>query len=178
MARLEYVSPGEGDADALGPLVRRIREQRSGQLLNLYRILLHSPPIAEGWLHMGTAIRYQAGLDGRSRELAICRVGQLNSATYEWEHHVPIARREGISDAQIEALAQWSSSELFDARERAVLAYADAMTREVAVLDDVFEAVRAQFDRRELVELTITIAFYNMVSRVLVALGVDLEEEG
>ena len=179
MARVEYAvaADGSGGDPSLAALLDRVVAER-GSLLNLYRMLLNSPPIAGGWLEIANAVRYRASLDGHSRELAICRVGQLNGATYEWEHHVPIARREGISEAQIEALAQWSSSELFDPRERAVLAYADAMTREVAVLDDVFEAVRGQFDRRELVELTITIAFYNMVSRVLVALGVDLEEEG
>ena len=178
MARVEYAvaADGSGGDPSLAPLLERIVAER-GSLLNLYRMLLNSPPIAEGWLEIANAVRYRSSLDGRARELAICRVGQLNGARYEWEHHVPIARREGISDAQIEALAEWSSSDLFDGRDRAVLAYADAMTRAVAVPDDVFEAVRAHFDRRELLELTTTIAAYNMVSRVLVALGVDLDEE-
>ena len=176
MARLEYAvaeDGGGGDA-ALAPLIERIVGER-GSLLNLYRMLLNSPPVAEGWLALGTAVRHRSSLDGRVRELAICRVGQLNGASYEWEHHIPIARREGVTDAQIEALAGWSSSDLLDARDRAVLAYADAMTREVAVPDDVFEPLRAHFNPLELVELTTTIAFYNMVSRVLVALKVELE---
>ncbi len=179
MARIEYAvseddATGDAGAAALAPLIERIVAERGG-LLNLYRMLLNSPPIAEGWLAMGTAVRHRSSLDGRARELAICRVGQLNGATYEWEHHVPIAKREGVSDAQIAALTAWSESDAFDDRERALLAYADTMTRDVVVPDDVFAAVRAHFDRRELVELTTTIAFYNMVSRVLVALGVDLE---
>ena len=174
MARIEYGVAEDGGDASMAPLVERIVAER-GSLLNLYRMLLNSPPVAEGWLAIGTAVRHRSSLDGRARELAICRVGQLNGATYEWEHHVPIARREGISDAQIAALATWPSSDLFDSRERAILAYADAMTRDVAVPDETFDAVRAHLDRRQLVELTTTIAFYNMVSRVLVALGVDLE---
>ena len=176
MARLEYVIPDAEDSESLGPLVERILQQRSGRLLNLYRMLLNSPPVADGWLHLGTAVRHQAQLGGGSRELAICRVGQLNGARYEWDHHVPLARREGISDEQLAALDEWRSSHLFDARERAVLAYADAMTRDVVVADDVFGALSDHFDRREIVELTATIAFYNMVSRFLVALEIDQED--
>jgi alkylhydroperoxidase family enzyme len=175
MARVRYVRPEDGGDSSLEPLVARIKEQRSGRLINLYRTLLNSPPVADGWLHIGTAVRYQAQLDGQSRELAICRVGQLNGADYEWTHHVPIALREGISQQQIDALAEWQSSDRFDERERAVLAYTDAMTREIVVPDDRFEPLRAHFDEREIVELTATIAFYNMVSRFLVALGVEDE---
>ncbi|MBA2446978.1 MAG: carboxymuconolactone decarboxylase family protein, partial [Chloroflexi bacterium] len=158
MARLRYVNPDLGDTETLGPLVERIREQRSGKLLELYRMLLHSPPVADGWLHLGTAVRYQAALDGRSRELAICRVGQLNGARYEWDHHVPLARREGVSEEQLEALSDWPSSVHFDARQRALLAYADAMTRDVAVPDEIFDPLTEHFDEREVVELTATIA--------------------
>ena len=175
MARLEYVIPDGEDRESLAPLVDRIPQQRSGRLLNLYRMLLHSPPVADGWLHLGTAVRYQAQLDGHSRELAICRVGQLTGARYEWEHHLPLARREGISNEQLDALSAWQASDRFDARERAVLAYADAMTRDVTVPDQVFEALSAYFDRREIVELTATVAFYNMVSRFLVALEIDMD---
>jgi alkylhydroperoxidase family enzyme len=175
MARVRYVRPEDASDSSLEPLVQRIKEQRSGRLINLYRTLLNSPPVADGWLHIGTAVRYQAQLDGQSRELAICRVGQLNGADYEWLHHVPIALREGITQEQIDALADWQSSDRFDDRERAVLAYTDTMTREIVVPDERFEPLRAHFDEREIVELTATIAFYNMVSRFLVALGVEDE---
>jgi len=63
------------------------------------------------------------------------------------------------------------------ARERVVLAYTDAMTREVQVPDAVFAAVRALFDPRGVVELTATIAAYNMVSRFLQALRIHAHDE-
>ena len=65
------------------------------------------------------------------------------------------------------------SSPEFTARDRALLAYTDAMTRNIRVPDDVFAGVRNAFSERELVELTVTIGGYNMVSRVLEALEVD-----
>ena len=63
----------------------------------------------------------------------------------------------------------------FNARERAALAYADAMTRDVAVPDDVFAALRTHFNERQIVELTVLIGTYNMHTRVFTALQIDPE---
>jgi alkylhydroperoxidase family enzyme len=59
--------------------------------------------------------------------------------------------------------------------DNAVLAYADAMTRQIRVPDDVFAAVRRHFPEREVVELTATIGGYNLVSRFLEAIQIDHE---
>ena len=68
-----------------------------------------------------------------------------------------------------------ASRRLFDARERDVLAYAEAMTLTVQVAPPLFDAVRRHFSDRELVELTATVASYNMVSRFLEALQIEME---
>lgn len=153
----------------LAPLVSTIKSERGGKLLHLYRALLNSPPVAEGWLKLFTAIRQKTRLGGRYRELAILRVALLNGADYEYRAHLPFALQEGLSQEQIDAIPGWQMSERFDERERAVLAYTDTMTREIRVPDAIFEDVRRQFDDRETVELTATIAGYNLVSRFLVA---------
>ena len=78
-----------------------------------------------------------------------------------------------MSDAQIEALSDWRSAQAqFDEADRAVLAYTDAMTKDVQVSDAVFAEVRKRFDDRQLTELTATVAAYNLVSRFLIALEV------
>ncbi len=72
-------------------------------------------------------------------------------------------------------VADWRRSDAFDARQRDVLAYAEAMTLQVQVPQPVFDAVRRHFDDRTLVELTATVASYNMVSRFLEALQIEIE---
>jgi AhpD family alkylhydroperoxidase len=162
--------PDEHAAD-VEPLVERIVAAR-GSLLELYHVLLHAPPVAAGWLDYLTSIRSAGRLPGSIRELVIMRVAQLNRAPYEAHHHAPIARAEGWSAQQLEGLGNWQEEPCFDARQRAALAYTDAMTSAVQVPDDTFGAVRAEFDAREIVELTATIAAYNMVSRFLEALEI------
>ncbi|MBX3645894.1 MAG: carboxymuconolactone decarboxylase family protein [Rubrivivax sp.] len=173
MARIDYVDEQSPAVDA--ELLRAVKARRGGQLLNLDRQLLHSAPLAQGWNVCMGAIRSQTRLDGALRELVILRVAVLNRAPYEFAQHAPVARAEGLSQAQIDAVQAWQASPLFDARARDVLAYADAMTLQVQVPQPLFDAVRAHFDARELVELTATVAAYNMVSRFLEALQIDIE---
>ena len=78
-----------------------------------------------------------------------------------------------MSQEQIDAIPGWQLSKAFDDRERTVLAYTDCMTRGIRVPDPVFAEVRRTFDDREIVELTATIAGYNLVSRFLVAMQLE-----
>lgn len=168
VARLPYA---DCNGPALRPLVERIAAER-GSVLHLYQMLLHSAPLAEGWLDYLTAIRQNCSLPGDIRELVIMRVALLNRAPYEADQHAPIALQEGLSQPQLDALGQWTQSPLFAARERAVLAYTDAMTLQVQVDDATFSRVAEHFPASQLVELTATVAAYNMVSRFLEALQI------
>jgi alkylhydroperoxidase family enzyme len=172
MARIPYP-----DLDAnpeLQKLTAQIVAER-GKLHNLYRMLLNSPPIAQGWLNLLTAIRQQSLLNGRIRELVIMRIAVLNKADYEFQSHTPFALKEGISQDQIDAIQSWSKSQLFDSKDRSVLAYTDSMTLDVHVPDAIFNEVNQHFDARGMTELTATIAAYNLVSRFLEALEIDPE---
>jgi len=173
MARVAYGD--ENGSPAVRALAEQIRRERDGRMLNLYSMLLNAPPVAEGWLALFTAIRQQCTLRGDYRELAILRVALLNGASYEYRVHVPFALREGVTHAQIDMLDRWQDSAGLTPAQRAVLAYTDAMTREIHVPDAVFDALRPHFDAREIVELTATIWGYNLVSRFLEALAVDPE---
>ena len=173
MARLSDVQTDSPGVDA--ELVASLRQRRGGELLNLDRQLLHSAPLARGWNVCMGAIRTQMALDGRLRELVILQVALLNRAPYEFAQHAPVARAEGMTQAQLDALADWRVSALFDVRDKDVLAYAEAMTLRVQVDQPLFDAVRRHFSEREVVELTATVASYNMVSRFLEALQIQIE---
>ena len=177
MPRLPYKPHDDAGPEAV---VAAIRARRGGTLLNLDRQLLYSPPLATGWNELMGAVRSRLLLPARLREIAICAVATINRAPYEFHHHAPLLRAAGASEAQVESLRDvdvaLAGSGRFDAAGEAALRLAVEMTRSVEVVDSTFEAARrALGDDRQLVELVATIASYNMVSRVIVALGVEPE---
>lgn len=169
MARIPKIE--EYEHPELDSLITEIKGKR-GRLSSLYATLLQSPPIAAGWLHFLTAVRREGILDGRYRELVILRVALINHAPYEFNSHRSHAIEAGISEEQIDSLEGWDQSLNFSESERVVLAYTDAMTKFVEVDNSIYEAVRKLFSDREIVELTATVAAYNLVSRFLVALEI------
>lgn len=160
----------------LADLIARISTGRRGRLLNVYRLLLHSPPLATTWFEHVGAVRWQTQLDGRLREMVIIRIALLNRIEYVIRQHVPeLALAEGLTAEECDALGDWQASDRFAGRERAALAYADAMCRSAQVSDPVFTELRNHFGEREVVELTVLIGTYIMHNRVFGALEIDLE---
>ena len=171
MARVPYLD--DQTNPELRALADRIRAERGGRLLNLYKALLHSPKLAEAWLQLFTVIRQQSELPGSYRELVIMAIAIINGADYEYRSHIPFALAAGLTQAQLDELPRWRESALFDEPQRAALDYAEVMTRDVHVPDHVFDAVARHFDPRLTVELTAAIAGYNLVSRFLEAVKID-----
>ena len=172
MARLPYANLDDADKQAL---VARIVAER-GQVLHLYQMLIHSPPLVEGWLAYFTAVRQKLALSGALRELIIMRVAIVNGAPYEAEQHQPIALKEGVTQAQLDALADWPTATCYDAPQRAVLRLTDAMTRDIHFAPEIVADVRALLGERGTVEVAATIAGYNMVSRFLAAMQIHSED--
>jgi alkylhydroperoxidase family enzyme len=160
MARIPYAPPENPGAD---------------HMLNLFRMLAHSPPVARGFARLGGALLQDSTLDPRLREAAILRIGLLAGAWYEVEKHTAIARAVGLSDAEIAALAPGADNSALGDALRAVVALADELFSEVRASDAAIVAVRWHLDDRQLVELVVTAGYYGLVCRVLETLGVDPE---
>jgi alkylhydroperoxidase family enzyme len=163
------------DPDPADELVSAIIERRGGWIATLDRVLLHSPPVAEGWNTFYGAIRTGTTVPPRIREIAILRVAHLNGDKHNWWHHERIAAEEGLEPEEVNAVRDWPSSGSFSDLESAVLAYTDELTLRVKVDEAVFEAVRDGVSTRQMVEITAIIASYNCVSRFLVGMGIDRE---
>jgi alkylhydroperoxidase family enzyme len=172
MARVDYPDVSGAEAQQTVELIRR---ERGGRFPHLFHLQMYNPAIVESWLGLGTAVRFKSELDSPTRELAICLVARMTGADYEWFAHRRIAISEGFSEAALDAILDWRKGE-FDPKQRAVLAFAEESTRNVDISEATFDAVRPFLNQRQIVELMTTVAYYNMVSRFLVGLRVDLEE--
>lgn len=169
--RIPAIEPGS--RPELADLETRIQGAR-GRISLLYQVLLNSPPVANGWEQMLSAIRNHNSLPAGLREMIILRVAVINRAPYEFDAHVPHALAGGVPQATIDALRSpgLPTDAGLDPAEAVALEYADAMTRDIDVPDALFERVNQHFQDQALVDLTATVAAYNMVSRFLVALRI------
>jgi alkylhydroperoxidase family enzyme len=154
--------------------------RRKGNLMNLDRMLLHSPPLAEGWTAFFSRMRDSFAMPAKLRELAMCAVAVLNGADYEFHHHLPVWMESGARADQVEALKKIDpvieDRAHFDDAERAVIRLSIEMTRRIKVNPDtLLEVRRILANDQQVVELIAVIAAYNMVSRILIATGVEIE---
>ncbi|CAG7950402.1 unnamed protein product [Penicillium salamii] len=185
--RLPYVQdPPQTSTAQEARILADIQARRGpNPLLPLDLALLHSFPIAEGWNSFFGAIRTQSILSATVRELAICRVAVVNGALFEWEQHAPLLRKSGISDEVLDIIkdaeidfSNESLSAFLSPEHRIVLRYTDAMTKTIKVPDEVFDGLKSLFKPQEVLEMTTTIAGYNCVSRILVALDIGERNQG
>lgn len=170
MARLPYPDPNTLSSEARDLLLRL-------KSVHLFEMVAHAEPALRPFVQLGSALLFKGRLDPRLRELAILRVGHLAQAPYEVFQHESIARDVGVDAARIEGVHAGSAAPVFDLGERTVLQYTEELVRDVRPADATFAALRALLGAREIVELTLTVGYYLMVSRVLEALQVDPEGE-
>lgn len=130
-----------------------------------------APDLFQKYLDFSLAIATDARLDTGISHLVDIRASQLNGCAFCLDMHVKQARIHGERELRLHHVAIWRESPLFSERERAALAWTEALTRLEAtgVSDALFETVREQFDARALTALTYRIMAINGWNRINVA---------
>jgi alkylhydroperoxidase family enzyme len=170
MARVPYL-----EASDLSPADQDLLNRP----ITLHKALVNSPNAARAFHGLGHYIRYGSKLDMRLRELAILQVGWLARAPYEWSHHVKLGLEFGVTEADIQALIDDTAGKptSLDALTLQVLHAAREMTTDGEMSGASFAALQAALGNEQIVDLTVTIAFYNAVVRVLATLQIDVEDD-
>jgi 4-carboxymuconolactone decarboxylase len=175
VSRLAGASESSGDS-LLSELYARIRAHR-GRVLNIHQVVGHAPKLLRAQSAYAQSMREDSSLPRALQEVLILRIAQINDSAYEQSVHRSIAIRLGVAPAKIDALAGWSDSPLFDASERAALAYVEPAARTGDVDDATFAATRQVFSAQEIIELTALVAWYVGNSRFVRALRIAPEVE-
>ena len=114
MARVPLVQ--EQDHPELADMIEKFRAGRRGKLINIYRLLLNAPALAESWFNHSNTVRWKTMLPGRLREIVIIRVGHLTKSQHVLRQHVPfLAVADGLSLEECDALSDWRASRFFTA---------------------------------------------------------------
>ena len=175
MARVPYLSRADA-TPATEALWRRVEAERKMPTANIFRALAHAPALLDAFLSYANALRDESELDPRLRELAILAVGHATGSEYEIAHHQSHAIKAGLTRQQIADAADFESSDAFDDAERAVMRLARESTLRVHISDQHWADARAHLPDRQMVELCLTIAWYNSGARIMGSLGIELED--
>jgi AhpD family alkylhydroperoxidase len=132
----------------------------------------HVAPAAMNVLRAVESYLHQSSLDKSLIELVKMRASQINGCAYCLDQHSKVLRQNGESEQRIYVLDAWEESSLYSPRERAALAWTDALTliAQTRAPDSVYHAVRGQFDDKELVDLTVLIGMINLWNRLAISL--------
>jgi 4-carboxymuconolactone decarboxylase len=151
------------------------RAKIDGQVLNLFKVLLNHPKLVRNWGRFGNYILQGSTLSAREREIAILRIGWLNQAEYEWEQHVLVGKRAGLTDTEIERITQGPDAG-WSRHEAALLQAADDLFENSVVSDETWKILSEKYNTQQMMDLVFTIGQYNLVSWVLNSFGVPLDD--
>jgi alkylhydroperoxidase family enzyme len=180
VARVTMIAPETADAET-----RRVYDgvlEQWGRISNFSQVLAHQPAALQGWMLPNDAIRLNKVKTDpdyvKIQQLVIIKTSALNRSAYCMSHNVPLGKKIGLSEAQIAAAQgdDYMASPALDARQKAAIRWAEAVTNLTARDDDdAFRAMRQHFSEKEIVELTVFCGMWNYSNRLCEALHVDLE---
>ena len=179
MSRLSVLAP-----DSLSPEQKRVYERIAGDkrrqqtrrfrmvdddgaLTGPFNALLYSPAVGDAVQQLGGALRFNSTLPGHLRELAILLVAQRWRANYEWYAHAPIAAREELGEAVIEAVKAGKTPENAPDDVRGVHSFVRELVETRRVCDETYGETCALIGEQGLVELISVVGYYTLLAGLL-----------
>jgi 4-carboxymuconolactone decarboxylase len=145
-----------------------------GALAGPFNALLRHPAVGDSLQALGASLRYSGVLTDRCRELAVLLVAAHHRSRYEWHAHAPLARRAGLSDAQLEDVRTGRTPDVEDAAERTVVATVRALLARGDLDDAAYRRAAGTLGDAALVELTALVGYYALLALQLRVFRVPL----
>ena len=145
-------------------------------MLNVSHMALHAQDALWGTQAALGRATIDADLDPRLREMAVIHVAWAQKSDYELFHHIPLARRFGVTDVELAAITGGDLAALGPA-ERALIEFTGAVVRDVSPSDAALDAMRAHFDTQFLFDIVCVIGSYMLTARLAAVGGVQVEDQ-
>ena len=187
MPRLQQISRDDAEAPIVLSMYKRLFGERdpvkepgtaTGTPGDWWTVFANAPDVLE---HACRGFALYASperkLEPRLRELGQTRAGWLVGSQFVFSQHCKACRACGFSEEKIEAIKAWSTSDLFDAEERALLAYTDGLVQGFGRVDDaLFDVLHQHFSDEQILEFTYITMMYTMHAVISVALRLEFDE--
>ncbi len=143
--------------------------------LNIFRTLARHPALFQSWAPFGGYLLTNGTLPFHDRELLILRTGFNTRSEYEWGQHVRIALNGGISREAVDRVSEGPDAEGWTPRESSLLRAADELHDSNKISADTWQALSAELDEPQLIELCVLVGQYHLVAFMLNSVGVQPE---
>ena len=143
---------------------------------NIFTTLGQHPRLFRAWLRYSAQLMPFGSLPRRDTELVILRVAWQCRSAYEWNQHVALALRVGLTQAEVAGAAEGPSASVFTARQRSLLAVSDELLAARALSDTTWSAVQATLNDRQAIELCLLVGHYQGLASAVGGLGIQVEE--
>jgi 4-carboxymuconolactone decarboxylase len=173
--RVAPLPAGEWD-DAVHAALRMMPEERRNPAAagNAIATFVNHPDLTRSYLTFSFYLLTRSTLAPRLRELAVLRIAHLASCAYEWDEHVTIGKREGLSDDDIAALQRGEAVGEFD---QTVLTAVDELVEQTRITDQTWAALGERMDQQQLMDFVFTVGGYHMLAMALNTFGVEPKKE-
>ncbi len=161
--------------EQLSPAVRKLLA--SLPPANVFRMVANAQNSLQGFVQLASSILLQSQFDARRREQAILRVAQVTKSNYEWEQHVRIALRVGVTQAEIDLIGVDGPVQGLDEEGLLMCRVAEEISRDIRLSDEALAQLLARYGTRQATELILCCAYFNMLSRFLESTRVPLDED-
>ena len=166
MSRLPELKPEDWN-EAQRQVADDIASGPRGSVRGPFPWLLRSPGIAGHVQRLGGYIRYDSALPGNLRELAILIVARFWRAQYEWFAHKPLALKEGVDEAVVDAIAERRRPEFSDGAEEAVFDFCTSTLQSHAASDEAYRTVLDRLGEEQLVDLVSLLGYYSLLAMIM-----------
>lgn len=158
---------------ALKGMLPRDRQNPQGAGTALSTLVRH-PDLTKAYLGFNVYLLFQSTLPARLREVAVLRVAHRRDCTYEWEHHVTMAKAEGLTDVDVDAIRR---GEADDDLDQLVVTATDELEDTSNLTDETWTALGEHLNERQRMDFVFTVGAYGMLAMAFNTFGVQLENE-
>ena len=158
---------------ALKGMLPRDRQNPEGAGTALSTLVRH-PDLTKAYLGFNVYLLFRSTLPARLREVAVLRVAHRRDCAYEWDHHVEMAKAEGLTDADVEAIRNGGANEDLD---RLAVQATDELEDKSNLTDETWAALGEHLSERQRMDFVFTVGAYGMLAMAFNTFGVQLENE-
>ncbi|MBI4336777.1 MAG: carboxymuconolactone decarboxylase family protein [Chloroflexi bacterium] len=148
---------------------------RRGRVVRPFQLLLHSPKATVPIVQLGQYVRFDAGLDPVTRELAILATSRENRSQYEFTAHVRHARDAGVREEAINAIRDGRAPAGLTPEEALPVRMAQELVREHGLRDETYQAAVQAYGLRKAIDTVLLVGFYTALGMGIAALGIELQ---